>query len=53
MIGWAVNTGTSDISEKHDFYSSFYDWNYVTIHSDGRPAWNTPIPGGASAASYI
>ena len=44
MIGWAFNGATSDLSQKHEFTNSVYEWNLVTLKTDGSPVWNTMFP---------
>ena len=44
MIGWAYNGSTSDLSKKHEVSNSVYEWNLVTLKSDGSPVWNVQFP---------
>ena len=53
VIGWAVNTETSDLSEIHDEWSASHHKNFVTLTSDGNPAWNTFVSEAESGATSI
>ncbi len=44
MIGWAFNGATSDLSQKHEITNSVYEWNLVTLKTDGSPVWNPAFP---------
>ena len=41
LVGWAVNTKSNQPWDMHDKYSSLWDYNWVKIRSDGKPAWDT------------